>query len=223
LDYSATAPPINLTCDVCNIGGSGAISQGHDLETACIIAFWSGKFNSAQQNYPVHEQELLAIVESLKCFQNLLHVTCFRIFTDHKALEFLQTHKNLSPCQTRWLETLSDFDFTIEYIPGETNILTDALSHMYSADPAGTVHAMSEYVVDDTEAAVPAYVACILDEFSQPVLMDPSMVMAYVLAPPLVTSTGGHSCDNTWHPDSEGHLTAGPSSATTRHLSNESS
>jgi len=69
------------------------ISQGHDLETARIIAFWSGKFNSAQQNYPVHEQELLAIVESLKRFRNLLHGAQFHIFTDHKALEFLQTNE----------------------------------------------------------------------------------------------------------------------------------
>ena len=184
LDYNATASPINLTCDACNTGGSGVISQGHDLETARIIAFWSGKFNSAQQNYPVHEQELLAIVESLKRFRNLLHGARFRIFTDHKALEFLQTQKNLSPRQTRWLETLSDFDFTIEYIPGETNILADALSCVYSADPVGTVRAASEYVVDDDEAAVPAYVDRILDEFSRPVFTDPSTVMAFVLTTP---------------------------------------
>jgi len=60
---------------------------------------------------------------------------------------------------------------------------------VYSADPAGTVRAASEYVVDDGEAAVPAYVARILDEFSRPVLTDPSTIMAFVLAPAVTEST----------------------------------
>jgi len=117
LDYSANAMPINLTCDACNTGGSGVISQGHDLVTVSIIAFWSRKFNSAQQNYPVHEQELLAIIKSLKRFHNLLHGAHFRVFTDHKALEYIQTQHNLSLWQMRWLETLSDYNFSIAYIP----------------------------------------------------------------------------------------------------------
>jgi len=66
LSYALNADPINLTCDACTTGGSGIVSQGTDLKSAHIVAFWSGKFNAAQQNYPVHEQELLAIVESLK-------------------------------------------------------------------------------------------------------------------------------------------------------------
>ena len=68
LDYSPEAPPINLVTDASLTGASGYISQGSDLRTAQVITFWSGKFNSAQQNYPVHEQELLAIIESLKRF-----------------------------------------------------------------------------------------------------------------------------------------------------------
>jgi RNase H-like domain found in reverse transcriptase len=47
-------------------GAGGVVSQNTDLTTAQVISFWSGKFNSAQQNYPVHEQELLAVIESLK-------------------------------------------------------------------------------------------------------------------------------------------------------------
>ena len=65
LNYASTAP-INLTCDACNTGSSGVISQGTDLHSTNVVAFWSRKFNLAQQNYPVHEQELLAIIESLK-------------------------------------------------------------------------------------------------------------------------------------------------------------
>lgn len=77
----------------------------------------------------------------------------FRIFTDHKGLEWLLTQKKLSPRQARWLEDISDFDFEIKYIPGETNVLADALSRMYSDEPKGTVRAFSEYVTVEEENA----------------------------------------------------------------------
>nr|VWO95354.1 Uncharacterized protein [Ganoderma boninense] len=128
---------------------SGYISQGENLTTAKVVTFWSGKFNSAQQNYPVHEQELLAIVESLKRFRPLLYGTKFRICTDHKALEYLMGQKNLSPRQHRWLDVLNEFNFTVHYIPGETNILADALSRIYSDEPLGIERARSEYVGED--------------------------------------------------------------------------
>jgi hypothetical protein len=67
IDYSPNAPPCNLCCDVLLTGGSGVLSQGSDYLSADVIAFWSGKFNSAQQNYPVHELELLAIVHDMVC------------------------------------------------------------------------------------------------------------------------------------------------------------
>lgn len=57
---------MNLTTDASFTGASGVLSQGDPPHLASVIAFWSGKFNATQQNYPVHEQELLAIVESLK-------------------------------------------------------------------------------------------------------------------------------------------------------------
>ncbi|KAG8734303.1 hypothetical protein FRC10_011771 [Ceratobasidium sp. 414] len=151
LDYSPGAPPINLTTDACCTGASGVVSQGEDLKTAKIVAFWSGKFTATQQNYPVHEQELLAIKESLERFKNLLQGVKIRVFTDHKALEFFHTQKKLSARQTRWLEKINEFDIEVKYIPGETNVLADALSRMYSDEPEGIVRHKSEYVHDADE------------------------------------------------------------------------
>jgi hypothetical protein len=75
--------PINLITGASLTGVSGVLSQGPDVHTADIVGFWSGKFNSAQQNYPVHEQELLAIVESLKRFRHLLIGFMFRVVETH--------------------------------------------------------------------------------------------------------------------------------------------
>lgn len=153
VDYSPSAAPLNLVCDGCLTGGSGVFSQGENYLTSDVIAFWSGKFNSAQQNYPVHELELLAIVESLKRFRHLLLGVHFRIYTDHKSLEWITTQKKLSPRQARWLEVLSDFDFEIIHISGVDNVLADALSRIYSDEPSGTVRAESEYVGAEEENA----------------------------------------------------------------------
>lgn len=148
IDYSPGAPPINLTTDACCTGASGVLSQGEDWRTAKIIAFWSGKFTATQQNYPVHEQELLAIKELLERFNHYLHGVHVRVYTDHKALKFFTTQKKLSARQTRWMEKINDFDIEVNYIPGESNILADRLSRMYSNKPEGVVRAKSEFVND---------------------------------------------------------------------------
>lgn len=150
LDYLDHAPRINLVTDVSLTGASGYISQGDDIQTANIVTFWSGKFNSAQQNYPAHEHELLAIIiKSLKQFWPLLHGAKFQICTDHRAMEAIMTQKNLSPRQRRWMDVLDKFESMINYIPGPTNILADALSCKYSDEPDRIERAASEYIKDD--------------------------------------------------------------------------
>ena len=46
---------------------------------------------------------------------------------------------------------LSEFDFEIQYIPGETNRFADALSWIYSDEAKGVVQASSKYVDDRDE------------------------------------------------------------------------
>jgi ribonuclease HI len=117
-----------VSCDTSFTGASGVLWQGETMESGTVVAFWSGKFNPAQQNHPVHEQELLAIIECLKRFEHLLQGTQFQVFTDHKGLEWIRTQWKLSPRQAHWLEMISDFDFDIVHVPGAVNVLADVLS-----------------------------------------------------------------------------------------------
>ena len=50
------------------------------------------------------------------------------IFTDHKSLQYLFTHKELNMRQRRWIELIKDYECTIEYHPGKANVVADALS-----------------------------------------------------------------------------------------------
>ena len=174
VDYSPNALPCNLCCDASLTGGSSVLSQGHDYLTTDVISFWSGKFNLAQQNYPVHELELLAIVESLKWFSHLLQGLRFCVYTDHKGLEWITTQKKLSPRKARWLEVFADFDFEIIHVPCEMNQLADVLSCMYSDEPWGIVHAASEYVTAEEEHTPSAL---ILSMVSTPLYMGESIFL----------------------------------------------
>ncbi|KIJ28799.1 hypothetical protein M422DRAFT_112334, partial [Sphaerobolus stellatus SS14] len=149
IDYSPKAHPLNLIADASLTGGGGVLTQGDDPHSGNIIAFWSGKFSPGQQNYPVHERELLAIIvrATLEAERTSRRARIhFRIFTDHKPLEFLMSQFKLSARQHRWIDFLSDYDFTITYLPGKDNTVADALSRIYSDEPAGIQRSKSEYI-----------------------------------------------------------------------------
>jgi hypothetical protein len=148
---------VNLVTDGCSIGVAGCISQGEDWRTAPVVTFFSAKLSPAQQNYAVHEIEMLAGMETMVRNRHLLLGIRFRWFTDHKGLIYLLKQKDLTGRQARWLEKISEFDFEVVYVPGEQNILADALSRMYSEDKAGTVRAPGEYTtIDGSLSSLPA-------------------------------------------------------------------
>jgi hypothetical protein len=91
---------------------------------------------SAEQHYPVHEQELLAIVYALKKWCSYLLGTHFTVLTDHQSIHHLPGQKDMSARQARWTEFLSEYDFTLRYIAGKINTVVDALSrYPYNATP----------------------------------------------------------------------------------------
>ena len=48
--------------------------------------------------------------------------------SDHKSLKYLFSQKELNMRQRRWMEYLTDYDFTLNYHPGKANVVADALS-----------------------------------------------------------------------------------------------
>jgi hypothetical protein len=149
LSYKSDAPPIWLVTDGCSSGIAGVVCQGPDWKNAKVAAFFSAKLNSAQQNYPVHEIEMLAGVEAMLRHRDILQGCHFTWVTDHKGLTHLVNQKNLSGRQARWVEKISGFDFEIKYVPGTENVLADALSRIYSNEAPGTVRSRSEYTYHD--------------------------------------------------------------------------
>ncbi len=136
-------------------GVAGVVSQGHDQQTAKVAAFFSIKLTAAQANYPIHKIEMLAGVESMRRHCDILLRCFFTWVTDHKGLTHLLRQKNLSARQVRWIEKISEFHFSVEYIPGLENVLPNALSQLYTNDAPGTVRAASEYTAYNNDEDLP--------------------------------------------------------------------
>jgi RNase H-like domain found in reverse transcriptase len=121
---------IFMTCDASDWRTGGTLSFGPTWETACPIAFDSMQLKDVEKNYPVHEKELLAIIQALKKWHSDLLGTHFYVYMDHRTLENFNAQKDLSQRQLRWQEFLSQYDMMITYIRGEDNTVADALSRL---------------------------------------------------------------------------------------------
>ena len=72
--------------------------------------------------------ELAAIDFALKIWCHYLYGEQFGVFSDHKILKYIFTQRNLNIRQSRWMENLEDYDFTLHYHPNKANVVADALS-----------------------------------------------------------------------------------------------
>jgi len=91
------------------------------------IAFYSRKLSPTQTRYTTTERELLAIVETLKEFKNILLGQEIIIYTDHQNL----VAKNCTIERVlRWRLLIEEFNPQMHYLPGHNNIVADTLSRL---------------------------------------------------------------------------------------------
>eukprot|EP00804_Cyclotella_cryptica_P016192 CCRYP_005685-RA/>CCRYP_005685-RA protein AED:0.45 eAED:0.81 QI:0/0/0/1/0.5/0.33/3/0/553 len=93
------------------------------------LAFFSRKLSPTQQKYSVTEQELLAIVETLKEFKGMLWGQHITVYTDRKNL--MQDALGLTSDRVYpWRLLLEEYGPTIVYIKGIHNTVADAISRL---------------------------------------------------------------------------------------------
>ncbi|KAG8490827.1 hypothetical protein CXB51_013928 [Gossypium anomalum] len=101
------------------------------LLTKTLVLVQPESLKPHEMNYPAHDLELAAIVFALKVWRHHLYGEKCNIFTDHKSLKYIMTHKDLNLRQRRWLELLKDYELVIDYHPVKANVVADALSRKY--------------------------------------------------------------------------------------------
>ena len=113
-----------------------------------VVKCVSHAFTEAESRWKTLEQEAFAVVFTLLHFRNVLWGHHFMVETDHRNLTFI--HAGTSAKVIRWSLAVQQFSFVISFIPGDENVVADALSRA----PAGA--ALSVQVLRATNFAGPA-------------------------------------------------------------------
>ena len=127
LSFLDDKAPIYLITDASDYGIGAYLFQLIDNKEQ-PIAFMSKSLSEREKRWSNPEKECFAIFYSLIKFEYLLRDVHFCIRTDHKNLTFLNESANLKV--NRWKLKIQHFDFDIEYLPGNENIIADIFSRM---------------------------------------------------------------------------------------------
>ena len=126
-DFKPNANPLIITTDASSVAAGAVLSQVHNGDEQ-VLAYASSSFNAAERNYSATERELAAIRWAVKHFYPFVYGRQYIIRTDHKPLIYLSNMKNIDSKLMRTLQDLNVGQYQIEYIPGNTNVVADALS-----------------------------------------------------------------------------------------------
>ena len=123
--------PIVLCTDASDYGYGAYIYQTVDgVERP--IAFSSKTFSKDQCRWNVPEKEAYAIYHAMLHFEYLLRDRKFTLKTDHKNLTYISD--NGSPKVIRWKLAIMEFNFDVEHIEGEKNVVADYFSRVRPED-----------------------------------------------------------------------------------------
>ena len=133
------------------------------------VAFVSGSFKGASSRWSTPEKECYAIVASVTRLAHILAACSeFSLFTDHKNILYMlspvrfnaNVARHIVHKTQRWAMRLSEFNFTIEHIPGENNIWADILTRWAAPGaeeaPARRVSAFRVPLITEEKPALPS-------------------------------------------------------------------
>jgi len=94
------------------------------------VTFLFKSLNETERNYEIHDKEILVIIRELESWRHLLEGVQFKfkIWTDHKNLEYFMKAQKLNRRQARWTLYLSRFDFVLKHMPEISMGKADELS-----------------------------------------------------------------------------------------------
>ena len=150
-DYHSEEP-FQLALDFSKDNVAAILSQVQGGQERFLAAA-GRKTTKYERNYHSCKGELSAFVFGLRKYEHLLKFKKFIVWTDSKALVYLQTMKKLTGIYFRWLSEIQEYEFEVRHRPGKQNCNCDALSRCNHLDPPskeeeeeeeGYVHRMTD-------------------------------------------------------------------------------
>ena len=95
------------------------------------VTYASRALRKGEKNYHSSKLEFLALKWAVtEQFKEYLYYRPFTVRTDNNPLTYILTTPNLDACGHRWVASLAQFSFKIEYLRGTDNKVADVLSHI---------------------------------------------------------------------------------------------
>ena len=135
LAFPDESRPFSIHCDASGDAIGAVLVQTDETGLDHPIAYISRLLNRAERNYPITEQEALAVVWSIRKFDHFVSGTPFTVVTDHSALTYLLTGiPDPKGRLARWIAFLQQFKFQILHKSGRLHGDADAVSRPPASD-----------------------------------------------------------------------------------------
>ena len=144
LGFPDTNRNYTLYTDASDIGIGAVLTQNNENGTERVISYASKAFSGAEKNWSTTEKEAFAIVWSLHYFYPYVYGRQFKVFTDHRALQWLKGMKHPNGKLARWIMKLQEYDYSVEHKPSSLMQHADALSRAPISSIQVARHSASE-------------------------------------------------------------------------------
>ena len=112
--------------------GLGAVLYQKQDRKLRVITYASRSVSKSESHYPAHKLEFLALKWAVceKFLEYLYGSKTFEVYTDNNPLTCVLTSAKLDACGQRWVTKLANYNFTIKYKCGLSNVEADALNRI---------------------------------------------------------------------------------------------
>ena len=112
--------------------GLGAVLYQRQEGKLRVITYASRSVSKSESHYPAHKLEFLALKWAVceKFHEYLYGSKSYEVYTDNNPLTYVLTSAKLDACGQRWVAKLANYNFTIKYKCGLSNVEADALSRI---------------------------------------------------------------------------------------------
>jgi len=129
-----------IETDTSNQAISGILSQYHitnGIKRLHPVEYYVKTLTATQRNWPIHDKELFAIVDSFRKWRDWLVTVHMNIYADHQGLQYFNTKQKLNSHQASWYLRMSEFFYIIHYKPGSKMSKADGLSRRSGEEKSG--------------------------------------------------------------------------------------
>jgi hypothetical protein len=124
--------------------GLGVILSQMKGEDKMPIMYASRTLSDTERNYSISEREMLAALWGMEKFSYFLRGRSFTLITDHIALKALNEKGEIKNARiSRWIERIQQFNFKVEYKPGESIPHVDGLSRLVKTETVNQIQTIS--------------------------------------------------------------------------------